>query len=1095
MPHRFAALVLAIAAVLHVSLSSATEPDISPELNAASLQDPEIPEHLLRKPLVGVSVLNEAGRWSHRETLTRVRLGQATTPELVRRALGELLETGRYASAEALVTAAEAGAELQLIVVPRRIVKDIHVQANAFDHAEIVRAARLQPGDELTPDGLRSMTDRVRVWLRHRGYPHAAVTVRTLETEAPIAVLVHVDVSAGSPATIDTRQFAVQPFPPLASLRGHLDGYAVRAGDIADERLLDEADTSLAVQLRAAGWLEAAVDHELRGEHGRELRIVIHAGPFYMIRFEGVKRFDSTTLLGSLMLQSKGDPSTPLLVERLRDFYRNHGLLDARVRLWESKSADGSTKTLRFSVNEGEPVRIVQRFYPCLLGPRDAGEVDSEIESILDEELPGPPFFGAANAKVLGATNAPARGGRAEPFVPDPFHTYVPEVYDRGIAHLQEMYRSEGWLSATVDPPVLMRRACHPDSPPRGCIPVGALQTPEERCLYDRYGVPLPIEHGAEAGPCSDRAPPGVSCENEARLFIPIRIGPRSMLHDVEFAGNAGLVDVDLFEAAELELGGPVSLAGLESARRRIASVYAEEGFAFASVEYRLALSPDKSRARAIFDINEGERVIVSKVIIAGAHGTNESLLRRRIALREGLPYRRSLVRATEERLATLGVFSSITVGMEDPQVPAREKVVLVNVVERLPQYLDVRPGFSTGEGLRIALEYGHRNVASEAIALTLRVQLGYLPSALILESDVRQKYDDLEDMERLERRNSARLDFPEIGLGPLFPFSVEGVDVRDNARDFGLTKDAGIVTLTYRPSRRVSVQAGSSIERNTATIFGTDASTARAIATYIAAHPSRRNSFRVPEGTSVAFAQRFGFTWDRRNAPLDATSGTLVSTSVEHVHAVPVRNEAASPPEASSLTNPFAMTTSDFLRLTQRLAAYVQLSRKGVALAGSFSWGRNHQLVDGSRTYPDRLFFLGGAGSLRGFLQDSLVPEDVAEQLLAPDSDLTLNQVVIRGGDFFVNPRAELRIPLGQVVQTALFLDAGNLWANLQDINYLRLRYAIGSGLRVATPVGPLAFDYGFNVERIMDRLFPNRRNQRTWESLGAFHFSIGLF
>jgi hypothetical protein len=37
--------------------------------------------------------------------------------------------------------------------------------------------------------------------------------------------------------------------------------------------------------------------------------------------------------------------------------------------------------------------------------------------------------------------------------------------------------------------------------------------------------------------------------------------------------------------------------------------------------------------------------------------------------------------------------------------------------------------------------------------------------------------------------------------------------------------------------------------------------------------------------------------------------------------------------------------------------------------------------------------------------------------------------------------------------------------------------------------------FDYGFNVERVLDRLNPGRQNQRFWEDLGAFHFSIGLF
>jgi outer membrane protein assembly factor BamA len=94
-----------------------------------------------------------------------------------------------------------------------------------------------------------------------------------------------------------------------------------------------------------------------------------------------------------------------------------------------------------------------------------------------------------------------------------------------------------------------------------------------------------------------------------------------------------------------------------------------------------------------------------------------------------------------------------------------------------------------------------------------------------------------------------------------------------------------------------------------------------------------------------------------------------------------------------------------------------------------------------------------------------------------------------------FINPRTELRIPLSANVQTALFIDAGNLWTDPTRIEPLRLRYAAGSGLRISTPIGPLVFDYGFNVERVLDRLFPDRPNQRFWEDIGAFHFSIGLF
>jgi outer membrane protein assembly factor BamA len=316
------------------------------------------------------------------------------------------------------------------------------------------------------------------------------------------------------------------------------------------------------------------------------------------------------------------------------------------------------------------------------------------------------------------------------------------------------------------------------------------------------------------------------------------------------------------------------------------------------------------------------------------------------------------------------------------------------------------------------------------------------------------------------------------------------------------LSKDAGIVTLAYRPDRRVSVQLGVSLERNYAQIFGDDQKDA--LKCYLQDHPQQQALFRVPQGVSIALAQRLGFTWDRRDNPLDATSGTFFAASVEHVHANPADSSASQDTGCGGampvttgkpLIDPFQSVPSDFLRYTSRVAGYVRLNDKGLALAMSFRWGVIQHLLSGSQTYPDRLFFMGGVDSLRGFLQDSLVPQDIAKRLLDPSSGLSLNDVVIRGGDIFFNPRAELRVPLGGSVETALFVDAGNLWTDPARVEPFDLRYAVGTGLRIATPIGPLVFDYGFNVERVLDDVFPKRDKQRFWEDLGAFHFSIGLY
>jgi outer membrane protein assembly factor BamA len=1045
---------------------------------------------LLGRRITRVEVVSVTQLWAGSTPELRVRAGDTLSPDLVRRALRELLDNGRYANASAEVLADGDGVRLRLVVIPRRVLAALRLSGPLLDEDDARRAVGARDGDEVTPGDLARITERLQRHYRARGFPDASVRVSTRDTDDPLRVVLLVDVVAGPPVNIERRIFRVWPIPFAEGLADVLHGYAAGPGVRADEQLLDAADRTLIDVLRERGWFDARVGHSLKpGQRGSVVAVDVRAGPLYQLAFDGNRHFDRHQLRSALKLDENADRSPVTLAERIAVFYRKRGFYDVEVTHELVHSSDRAYATIRFSVSEGARLTVIARGYPCLTGSRSASEVSSEIDSFLSEELPGGELFGPVDPRVVDSTLGPnaTTGARVAPLELDPWRTYVPEVYERALKHLQDLYRSEGYLSAVVGPVRLVRRRCALRSPDGACRPVGQRKNAQPRCSDDPAGSASASEPQET---CRPDPAHHIKCEPDVLVSIPIRLGPRTTLYDVGFDGNRMLAESDLAEVAELEVGEPVSQVSIDAARRRLLDAYAEEGFAFAEIEPLLDLSADRTRARVRFAINERERVRVSRIVVVGARQTSERLIRARIALEEGELYRHSLVRKTEERLGTLQVFSSVTVAFEDPMVPARDKVVVVTVQEKRPQHLEVRPGFSTGDGFRIAFEYGHGNLIGQAIRLTIKSQLSYLPSSLILEDDVRRKYDELSLADRLERRNSVTFDFPEIGLGPLFRLSVEGVDVRDNARDFGISKQAGIVTLAYLPSPRVSVQLGGSLENNDARIFGSESDDA--LVSYLQDNPSQRDRFRVPQGQTVAVAERVEARWDQRDNPLEATRGTLVSGGVEHVVARPA-GDTKSLVGSSSV---FAPTQSEFLKSEGQLAGYVRLSEKGLAFALSLRGGFITQLIANSRTYPDRLFFLGGVDSLRGVLQDSLVPEDIARELLRPGSNLSLNAVFIRGGDAYLNPRAELRIPLTASVQTAVFVDSGNLWTKPDEVTRtFALRYAAGTGLRIATPIGPLVFDYGFNLDRVLDKLFPDRDGQRFWEDLGAFHFAIGVF
>jgi outer membrane protein insertion porin family len=174
----------------------------------------------------------------------------------------------------------------------------------------------------------------------------------------------------------------------------------------------------------------------------------------------------------------------------------------------------------------------------------------------------------------------------------------------------------------------------------------------------------------------------------------------------------------------------------------------------------------------------------------------------------------------------------------------------------------------------------------------------------------------------------------------------------------------------------------------------------------------------------------------------------------------------------------------SRFLKLQFTGNGYIPIGRS-IVLAGQLRIGRILPLQAGSRTYPNRAFFLGGVETLRGYYEDELIPQDVADEARNHGTQEQTRASVVRSGDAFVLLRGEVRFPIYGPLGGGLFADFGNLWSNAADMNPFDLRPTAGAGLRLSTPVGPIAVDYGIVLHRRVD----------LGEPFGTLHFSIGLF
>jgi outer membrane translocation and assembly module TamA len=119
--------------------------------------------------------------------------------------------------------------------------------------------------------------------------------------------------------------------------------------------------------------------------------------------------------------------------------------------------------------------------------------------------------------------------------------------------------------------------------------------------------------------------------------------------------------------------------------------------------------------------------------------------------------------------------------------------------------------------------------------------------------------------------------------------------------------------------------------------------------------------------------------------------------------------------------------------------------------------------------------YFLGGSTNLRGWGRFEVAPLN--------ESGLPI------GGLSFLNFSTEIRFPLVGKLGAVVFLDGGNVWTNPWDLNLNDLRYDAGPGLRYNTPIGPVRFDVGYQINPIPGLVVNGDSTPRKYR----LHFSIG--
>ncbi len=150
----------------------------------------------------------------------------------------------------------------------------------------------------------------------------------------------------------------------------------------------------------------------------------------------------------------------------------------------------------------------------------------------------------------------------------------------------------------------------------------------------------------------------------------------------------------------------------------------------------------------------------------------------------------------------------------------------------------------------------------------------------------------------------------------------------------------------------------------------------------------------------------------------------------------------------------------------------YHALGDSNFILAGRVRFGII-QPIQSTQTIPiSRLFFAGGATSVRGYALDELGPRNASGDPV--------------GGEAVTVFSVELRypIPIYHNIAGVVFMDAGNVFPKIHNIDLGQLKYSPGFGLRYLSPVGAIGVDIAFPTNRI------NYETDKPYQ----LHFTVGF-
>jgi outer membrane protein insertion porin family len=463
--------------------------------------------------------------------------------------------------------------------------------------------------------------------------------------------------------------------------------------------------------------------------------------------------------------------------------------------------------------------------------------------------------------------------------------------------------------------------------------------------------------------------------------------------------------------------GEPYNQSDVVQTIKAFSDYFGNFGFAFARVEPRTEVDRATNQVQVVLQADPSRRAYVRRINISGNDRTKDDIIRREFRQMESSWYDGERIRLSRDRVDRLGYFTEVAIDTQE--VPGSPDQVDINlrVAEKPTGSLQLGAGFSSAEKLFLSFGISQDNFFGTGNALGIQVNTSKYNRVLnISTTDPYFTADGVSRTLNVYTRSNK-------------PYLVD-------SGNYSLASSGAGVTFGIPFAEIDTVFVSATFEQTRIT---TGANMPNAYTTYI-------NEFGA---TSQSIPLSVGWARDSRDSVLAPSKGRLVRLNGE-----------------------VGVGDLRYYRNNAQFQEFFPLGKK-YTLAVNAEVGYGGGLS--GKTYPVfKNYYAGGLGSVRGFQQGSLGPQD---------RGCTSTVWCPVGGSKKILLNTEFYVPFPGVgndrtLRLYSFVDVGNVF---DTIEIDEMRSSFGLGLSWISPVGPLRFAVAKPI-----RKFEGDRMQ-------SFQFQIG--